>query len=296
MRSLPQTLIDRIESGSASLCHVWLLTRKDGVKLGFTDHDRDLVVDGVTCQAATGWTAGAAETALGYGPGSLAASGVLDSAAISETDIRLGRYDHATIELRRVDWQQSGLGVPLWQGHLSKLTREGERFTAEIEGPLGVLDRVVGRTYGRLCDADLGDSRCGLAVNAPAYTGQGQIVSVQGRKLVLSGLDSYDPGWFSGGLITPLGGPALTIAAHTTRDDDKAVLVLQSVPSAALAALLTVGKACTVRAGCDKAYATCKDRFTNSLNFQGFPHIPGDDFLSLYPVEGEANTGGSRRA
>jgi len=296
MRSLPQTLIDRIESGSASLCHVWLLARKDGVKLGFTDHDRDLVVDGVTCQAATGWTAGAAETALGYGPGSLAASGVLDSAAISETDIRLGRFDHAEIELRRVDWSLPDLTVQLWQGHLSKLTREGERFMAEIEGPLGALDRVVGRTYGRLCDADLGDSRCGLGVSAPAYAGQGQLVSVTGRKLVLSGLDNYEPGWFSGGLITPLGGPALNIAAHSVRDDGKAVLVLQSVPLSALADILNVGKACTVRAGCDKAYATCKARFANSLNFQGFPHIPGDDFLSLYPVEGEANTGGSRRA
>lgn len=296
MRSLPQALIDRIESGSATLCHVWLLTRTDGVKFGFTDHDRDLVVDGVTCLAATGWTAGAAETALGFSPGNLAASGVLDSAAITETDIRLGRFDHAAIELRRVDWQQPSLSVSLWQGNLSKLTREGERFTAEIEGPLGALDRVVGRTYGRLCDADLGDSRCGLAVNDPAYTGQGQLVSVTGRKLVLSGLDGFDSGWFSGGLVTPLGGPALTIAAHSTRSDGKAVLVLQSVPSSALSAILTVGKACTVRAGCDKAYATCKAKFANHLNFQGFPHIPGDDFLSLYPVEGEANSGGSRRA
>lgn len=296
MRSLPQTLIDRIEGGSASLCHVWLLTRKDGVKLGFTDHDRDLVVEGVTCQAATGWTAGAAETALGYGPGSLAASGVLDSAVISESDIRLGRFDHAEIELRRVDWSLPNLSVQIWQGHLSKLTREGERFMAEIEGPLGALDRVVGRTYGRRCDADLGDSRCGLAVSAAAYTGQGQIVSVTGRMLVLSGLDSYDPGWFSGGLITPSGGPALTLAAHSVRDDGRAVLILQSVPSAALAEILTVGKACAVRAGCDKAFATCRERFGNSLNFRGFPHIPGDDFLSLYPVEGEPNSGGSRRA
>jgi uncharacterized phage protein (TIGR02218 family) len=296
MRSLPQALIDRIESGSATLCHVWLLTRTDGVKFGFTDHDRDLVVEGVTCQAATGWTAGAAETALGFSPGSLSASGVLDSDAIGETDIQLGQLDHAAIELRRVDWSLPDLSVQLWQGHLSKLTREGERFTAEIEGPLGALDRMVGRTYGRLCDADLGDHRCGVAVSDPAYSGQGQIVSAQGRMLTLSGLDRFEAGWLSGGMITPLGGPAVTIAAHSVRDDGKAVLILQSVPSSALREVLAVGTACTVRAGCDKAYATCRGKFANHLNFQGFPHIPGDDFLSLYPVEGEANTGGSRRA
>ena len=48
MRAIPAELADRLESGAASLCHAWILTRADGVVLGFTDHDRDLVVEGVT--------------------------------------------------------------------------------------------------------------------------------------------------------------------------------------------------------------------------------------------------------
>ena len=31
-------------------------------------------------------------------------------------------------------------------------------------------------------------------------------------------------------------------------------------------------------AGCDKLFSTCKSKFSNALNFQGFPHIPGDGF------------------
>ncbi|HST90970.1 MAG TPA: hypothetical protein VLJ13_02095, partial [Brevundimonas sp.] len=31
------------------------------------------------------------------------------------------------------------------------------------------------------------------------------------------------------------------------------------------------------------------------INFQGFPDIPGDDFLTAAPVEGGRNDGRSRR-
>ncbi|HRJ65110.1 MAG TPA: DUF2163 domain-containing protein, partial [Brevundimonas sp.] len=65
MRTIPEEMTARIESGAATLCHAWVMRRTDGVELGFTDHDRDLEVEGVTCRAASGWTAGAADSAVG---------------------------------------------------------------------------------------------------------------------------------------------------------------------------------------------------------------------------------------
>ena len=46
--------------------------------------------------------------------------------------------------------------------------------------------------------------------------------------------------------------------------------------------------------GCDKREATCRDKFGNFLNFRGFPHIPGEDWLISYPVSAGVNDGGSR--
>ena len=63
MRDIPEELAARIESGAAMLCHAWVLRRGDGAVLGFTDHDRDLDIEGVTCRAGSGWTAGAGEGA-----------------------------------------------------------------------------------------------------------------------------------------------------------------------------------------------------------------------------------------
>ena len=83
MRDIPEEMVDRIESGAATLCHAWLLTRVDGAVFGFTDHDRDLVVDDVPCGAASGWTAGAAESGVGLAAGTQAAGGALDDATLN---------------------------------------------------------------------------------------------------------------------------------------------------------------------------------------------------------------------
>lgn len=217
MRSIPAEMAERIESGAATLCHAWILKRTDGVAVGFTDHDRDLGLDGVECRAASGWIAGAAGSEAGLSAGLAAASGVLDGETISEADIAAGRLDRAGIELWRVDWRRPELKVRLWAGRLARVRREGEGFLADVEGPLAALERVVGRTYGRDCDAELGDGRC--RVDLTSFPGE----------------------------------------------------------------------------TCDKRWATCRSKFANGANFQGFPDAPGDDFLAAAPVQGGRNDGGSRR-
>ncbi|WP_374597614.1 DUF2163 domain-containing protein [Brevundimonas sp.] len=217
MRHIPSELADRIESGAAGLCHAWVLTRANGVRLGFTDHDRDLEVDGVMCRADSGWTAGAAESAVGLGAGAASVAGGLDDDAISDADVEAGLFDRAAVELWRVDWARPDLRVRLWVGTLASIRREGGGFVAELAGPTAALERVVGRTYGRECDAVLGDGRC--RVDVSAFPGR----------------------------------------------------------------------------GCDKRFATCVGVFGNGVNFQGFPDVPGDDFLTAVPVEGGRNDGGSRR-
>ena len=53
------------------------------------------------------------------------------------------------------------------------------------------------------------------------------------------------------------------------------------------------GDAFTVTAGCDKQFATCQAKFDNAVNFRGFPHIPGNDFVTAIARPGDpANDGG----
>ena len=162
MREIPEELAARIESGAATLCHAWIVERADGARLGFTDHDRDLTIDGVVCRAASGWIAGRGGDGRGTGgrePGGRRRAG-------RRTDHRGrrrgGAVGRGAVALWRVDWERPDLKVRLGRGTLSRIRREGGGFTAEMEGPLAALERVVGRTYGRTCDAVLGDGRCGV--------------------------------------------------------------------------------------------------------------------------------------
>lgn len=290
MRALPSGLSAALASGAAGLATAWILTRADGVRLGFTDHDEPLIVEGVTCAASTGWTLGAAHSELDGSAGLAAATGALDSAALTEADIARGLYDGAAVQTWRVLWSDPAERVLVWKGTIARLARDGQGFTAEIEGPLAALERVVGRTYGRLCDAELGDGRCRAEVSGAAFNGSGVIVAVsEGRRLTVSGLGAFADGWFSRGLITWSDGTRTRVGAHNVGTAG-VVLVLAETAAEAVA-----GAAFTVRAGCDRSFAQCGARFANQINFQGFPDIPGDDFLAVVASSSTDNDGGSRR-
>jgi len=52
------------------------------------------------------------------------------------------------------------------------------------------------------------------------------------------------------------------------------------------------GDAVTLTVGCDKSFATCRATFGNSLNFRGFPHMPGSDFAYSYVSGDSTHDGG----
>ena len=58
---------------------------------------------------------------------------------------------------------------------------------------------------------------------------------------------------------------------------------------------LAEGTSVRLVAGCDKRMETCRLKFNNLLNFQGFPDLPGEDWVVAVPRSTGANTGGSLR-
>jgi uncharacterized phage protein (TIGR02218 family) len=57
---------------------------------------------------------------------------------------------------------------------------------------------------------------------------------------------------------------------------------------------VSAGDGFAVTPGCDKTFATCRDRFVNSVNFRGFPHMPGNDAALAGPAADQPLDGGSR--
>jgi uncharacterized phage protein (TIGR02218 family) len=266
-------------------CTVWRFTRKDGLTLGFTDHDRPLQAVGVECQPARALEAGEIELTADLSPDVASLRGAIDSEALAEADLAAGLWDGALVEIFAVDWDQPSIAVSLFTGRLGEVSRSDQVFEAELRGLQAPLAAASGRTLAQRCDAQLGDARC-KAPLAP-HTVSAEIVAVlDERTISVSGLSAKPTGWADHGVIAFSSGVVRSISRHRA----PGVLVLDDAVPPGLAA----GQTTQVTAGCDKTAAMCRGRFQNLLNFQGFPHMPGNDALSAGPHAGEPRDGGSR--
>lgn len=288
MKTLPTGLAAHLASGATTLCWCWRLARRDGTVLGFTDHDRDLVFDGTTFEAAAGFTASDIKDAVGLGVGNLEVESALASGRLEEADLAAGLYDDAAVEIFRVNWQDTSQRVLMRTGTLGEVRRSGTAFTAEVRGLAHYLNQPRGRLFQFTCDADLGDERCGVGVASPTYRGTGAVAALSsGRRFVAAGLASYIDQWFTRGLLVftsgANSGQAIEIKAHRSTGG-VAMIELWQEPAQAVA----VGDAFTATAGCDKQLSTCRVKFANAANFRGFPHMPGNDLLTTVARPGRA--------
>lgn len=291
MRTLPEALAGHLAGGVTTLCHGWRLTRRDGVVLGFTDHDRDLALDGLALTAASGIAASESATAEGLAVTGAELSGALAADALTEADLAAGLYDGAAVELFLVNWADPAAHLLLRRGTIGEVRRADGRFTAEIRAQTDALNQTRGRTYGTRCDADLGDARC--KVDLSAHSGRGIVRAVEGAlRLSVSGLSAFPAEALARGRLTFASGAnagfSTEIKGHG-RDGAMALLRLWQRPPFPV----SEGNEVEVAAGCDKLFATCRDRFANASNFRGFPHMPGNDFVVSVAVPGEGGYDGS---
>ncbi|MEM7505524.1 MAG: DUF2163 domain-containing protein [Pseudomonadota bacterium] len=292
MRDIPGTLKQSLLGGVTTLARCWRLERRDGVIMGFTDHDRHLSFDGVSYGAVSGLDAGAIERSTGLSVDTHTVAGALQSEKISEADIQRGFFDSAEVQLWLVDWQNVQNRLLLSTGHLGEIRRTETAFEAEIVGLAEQLNQPVGRVYHHRCDLRLGEARCGIDTDSPEFKGQGVVTEVSGaQRFVASNLDTFTANWFSEGAIAwTSGANALSSGQVKTHliNDGLVRLELWQAPGLKIA----VGDSFDIVAGCDKRSETCRLKFSNFLNFRGFPHMPGDDFAAGYP-SGGGHDGGS---
>lgn len=289
MKQLPGALAAHIASGATTLCWCWRLTRRDGVRQGFTDHDQDVVFGDTVYEAAAGMTASEIRDSVGLSVDNLEVTSAMTSERLAEADLAAGLYDNAVIEIFRVNWTAPEQRILMRSGNLGEVKRSGAAFTAEVRGLAHALQETKGRLFQYACDADLGDHRCQVDLDNPAFRGSGTLIGISSpRRFTVSGLGSFASGWFTHGLLTFTSGAAegqsVEVKQHAKAGD---VVSIELWSRARLP--LTPEQTFTVTAGCDKRVATCQARFANVANFRGFPHMPGNDFLTIVNRPGSAS-------
>ena len=292
MKQLDPALQAHLDDGTTTLAWCWRIIRADGVVFGFTDHDRTLTFEGTEFEPESGFAASEIRAGSDLSVDAQDAEGVLSSDRITETDILDGRWDAAEVELWRVNWADTSQRVLMRRGAVGQIRRGRMAFVAEVRSLAHVLGQTVGRTFQAGCDAGLGDARCGVDLENPAYKGSGAVIDLlRDRAFTASGLAGFSSGWFSLGTIDWTSGAnagrRAELLAHDLVDG-VAVLTLLEAPVRAV----TEGDAFTIRAGCDKRIETCSAKFVNTVNFRGFPHIPGQDTILRYASRDGGHEGG----
>lgn len=293
MRSIPSEMLAHFKTGATTICRCWRVERVDGTVMGFTDHDGDLEIDGTTYQASTGFDAAALQTSAGLSVDNSAAVGALSAVGITEADIATGKYDGAAIVQMLVNWQDSSQNLIIFRGSLGEVVRGDGSFEAELRGLAEGLNHAIGRSYLRQCDRRLGDAKCGVDVSDAAFRSDGVIDRVDGTPdIYVSGAGNYTDDWFSHGRLEWVTGPNAGLVSDIGSDRlDGAfrVINLWQQPHYRV----NPGDQVRLIAGCDKRASTCRAKFGNFANFRGFPHLPGEDWVTAYPVSAKVNAGGS---
>lgn len=290
MRTLSPDFAAHLARGATTLCHCWLVERRDGVRLGFTDHDEPVEFEGVLFEPESGfdaaeWSA-TNDLAIDHGE----AAGALSSDRLTADDLSAGRYDGAAVTLYRVNWRAPAERLVLARAHMGEIERRASQFTVELRGQAEALSRTVGRVYQRTCDAVVGDARCGVDLDTPQFTTDGTVTRLlDEQRFLADGLAGFEARWFDHGAIRWMTGANAGLAGHikTHSPGPQGTAIELWVPTGTP---IEVGDRFVARAGCDRRADTCRNKFSNLINFRGFHLMPGNDFAVSYPVRGETET------
>ena len=258
-----------------SIAFCWRVERRDGVALGCTSHDRDLVIDGLVYRASPGMLPSAISLSDGFEASGVDVTGALTSDAITAADLADGRWDGASVFLFLVDWvQPGGEQLSLARGMLGEINQTGSGFTAELKGPTASLDRPVVEQTSPECRAELGDARC--RVDMAGRVGVTRVAAVMAEKVVDLAVTAAD-GAYGYGRLRWLTGPNSGLECQVLRSEGARITLREAPLHPA-----QVGDLIEISEGCDRSFATCRQRFANALNFRGEPHLPGNDLLTRY--------------
>ena len=260
------------ELTSMAMC--WRIERSDGAGLALTSHDAAILRDGMLHSPSPGMVPAAVTRRLGLEPHSAEVAGALSSDALDSMDLATGRWDAARVTLSAVDWaEQGGESIGLVAGELGTIACKDDEFSAELRGASAKLEQPVCPATSAECRAQFGDKQC--RVDLAGRTIVAKVVSSSGGELTM---DRAVDNRFVLGRLRYVSGANCGLATVALSVAGTMVTV-RDLPRA----IVEAGCKVELREGCDKRFATCRDRFANAINFRGEPYLPGNDLLTRYP-------------
>jgi uncharacterized phage protein (TIGR02218 family) len=275
LKTVNTWLQTRLEEPAGTFAHCMLITRKDGVKLGFTDHQYSFVINSVTYTPQQATDPSSLQSDSRASVDNMEIVGVLSDAGLAKNDILIGKFDNAKLDIFIVDYTNlpttATPGDTIWLKTmiLGNTKIEDDIFRIECRSLADYLNKQIVELTSPTCRAQFGDSRC-----QKNLTGLQTVTTVSGfadlRNLTVTAT-GFSPNYFQYGKIEWLSGALNGYIADISTSTGSALTLYGKVPLA-----IGIGDSVRVTAGCNKLFDTCVG-FANAINFQGEPHVPGID-------------------
>ena len=170
MRTLTGAQQTHIAQENTTFATCLKLTLPDTTVIGYTNHDKDLVVSGVTYSASTGYTPSDVKNTGHLNVNNMDVQGLIVTGGMTEHDISAGKYDGAEVEIFIINWTDVSEGsIPMHRGTVGQISRDGNMFVAELRGIKQILQQNITEGYSVNCRATLGDARCKVRVSPDTW-------------------------------------------------------------------------------------------------------------------------------
>jgi len=278
MKTLPGNIGTHILNDVTTLATLWLVTRVDTTKLGFTDHVDEIDLNGVIYEPQSGFTRSAIVTDQQLSVDNLDVEGILDSEQIVAADVRAGKYDYAEIIVSMVDYNNPTDGeLVLRKGKFGTITIKEDVFVAEIRGITQNYSQNIIEVSQPKCRYDLFDSRCKQP--RAGFEDAATVATIVTSRREFTITTSRATTFFDFGLVRWDTGLNAGLSMEVKLHVGSSIKLFLPMPQ-----VIAIGDTMTIEAGCNLTFeGHCIGKFNNGINFGGEPHLPGNDLILQTP-------------
>lgn len=285
-RAYDASLLTALEAGAMQIAHLLKVTDALGATLAFTDHTENLTISAVTYLARPGMQITKTTSSADMSVDNTRVMGFFQTGTITMQDVLNGRFEGATYQLAFCEVDGTVRGIYDF-GSIGEVVVVDDMVDIELRSEVSKLSRPVNRVVSNLCDAIVGDARCGFTHSSPNHLVTSSVSGVTDAITFTATVSAAThplavTGWFDGGVLTWTGGNNTgykSVVGAYSRTGDTGTFVLMLPPGQVIEGTDTF----SVKSGCNHLIATCTAKFSNNANFRGFPFLIGED--AFYPAD-----------
>jgi uncharacterized phage protein (TIGR02218 family) len=269
-------------SSKTPYCFCWLITRKDGIKKGFTNHDRQFLIETISYTPDGSFNATSPTKTSELNADTLELTSVF-TLNITERELISDKYLNAELSVFLYDWFSNLVISSLYKGTINGyaigyLPNKAKDYQLDVVSISEMLNKSQNVQTSSSCRAKFlsqGLGKCNRPINGDVRSARNiTVTNLEGDRLFLS--PSVDTSYAYGNLkftSGELNGVEIYISAVLGNSEIRLLYPPAFAP--------LVGDTVEITKGCDKSTTACLN-YGNIANFQGEPRLPG--------IDGVANT------